>query len=311
MRVVFAGTPAFAAVSLRALLDAPDIELAGVMSQPDRPAGRGMRLSPSPVKRLALDAGLEVVTPERLRGNAEALDWLNARKPDVLVVVAFGMILPPEGLSAPRIAPVNVHASLLPRWRGAAPIERALLAGDAETGVCIMRMDEGLDTGPVYARRATPIAPDDTGASLRERLAEMGAALLVETLPRIAAGLAPQPQPEEGASYARKLANEERNLDWTQPATAIDRVVRCFAPKPGARVRVRGRWLKVLRGEALASAAAQAGAGTLLEGGHFDVACGEGVYRLLEVQPEGKKAMRGEDWLRGARLAPGERLESS
>ncbi len=310
MRVVFAGTPAFAAVSLRALLDAPDIELAGVMSQPDRPAGRGMRLSPSPVKRMALEHGLEVTTPARLRDNDEALEWLKARKPDVLVVVAFGMILPKAVLEAPRIAPVNVHASLLPRWRGAAPIERALLAGDAETGVCIMRMDEGLDTGPVYARRATPIAPDDTGASLRERLAEMGAALLIDTLPRIAAGLAPEPQPEEGASYAAKLAPEERNLDWSQPACAVDRVVRCFAPKPGARCRLRGRWLKVLRGRPL-DRRVDAPAGTVVgvtDG--LDIACGDGrAYRALVVQPEGKKAMDAGDFLRGARLEAGMRLD--
>lgn len=164
MRVVFAGTPAFSVPCLEALLNAADVEVVGVVSQPDRPAGRGMRLTPSPVKQAALDAGFDVITPERLRGDAAALNWLKERQPDVLVVVAFGMILPVEWLETPRIAPLNVHASLLPRWRGAAPIERALLAGDAETGVCIMHMEQGLDTGGVYAVRHLPITFSTTGA---------------------------------------------------------------------------------------------------------------------------------------------------
>ncbi|MDX8401120.1 MAG: methionyl-tRNA formyltransferase [Mariprofundaceae bacterium] len=310
MRVVFAGTPDFAAVCLDALRSAEGIEVVGALSQPDRRAGRGMRLTPSPVKRLAQAAGIEVRTPARLKGDTATHAWLERLAPDALVVVAYGMILPPQILSIPRIAPVNVHASLLPRWRGAAPIERALLAGDEITGVCIMRMEEGLDTGPVYACEKTPILPDDTGASLRERLATIGARLLVATLPEIERGLSPVPQPETGVTYARKLANEERNIDWREPAWRVDRVVRCFAPKPGARVRVQGKWLKVLEGEVMPDMFGDA-PGTVMAGNGFIVACGEGAYRLLTVQPEGRRAMSGADFLRGARLAPGTSLSKA
>lgn len=307
LRVVFAGTPGFSVSCLQALLAAEGIEVVGVVSQPDRPAGRGMKLTASPVKKAALEAGIDVITPEKLRGNDEALAWLQARQCDVLVVVAFGMILPKSWLDAPRIAPVNVHASLLPRWRGAAPIERALLAGDSETGVGIMHMEEGLDTGGVYAESRIAITGETTGAELWEKLAAMGAALLVDTLPKLVEGaLTLVAQDEARVTYAAKLKNEERIIDWRMPAAQIDRYVRCFTPRPGMRTQVNGKWLKVIRGEVLTGSTGHA-PGTLAGGKQFDIACGEGsLYRLLEVQPEGKQAMAAEAFLRGAQLSQGQ-----
>ncbi|OIO70845.1 MAG: methionyl-tRNA formyltransferase [Zetaproteobacteria bacterium CG12_big_fil_rev_8_21_14_0_65_55_1124] len=308
MRVVFAGTPAFSVPCLEALLNAADVEVVGVVSQPDRPAGRGMRLTPSPVKQAALDAGFDVITPERLRGDAAALNWLKERQPDVLVVVAFGMILPVEWLETPRIAPLNVHASLLPRWRGAAPIERALLAGDAETGVCIMHMEQGLDTGGVYAVRHLPITFSTTGASLWTELSQMGASLLIDSLPGIANGtLQAASQDETQTTYAAKLSNEERIIDWTAGATHVDRQVRCFSPRPGARTLLDGKWLKVLRGE-ICRGHTQLAPGCVASS-DLSIACGNGtMYRLLEVQPEGKTAMPAADFLRGRPLAKGDAL---
>ena len=309
LRVVFAGTPGFSVSCLQALLAAEGIEVVGVVSQPDRPAGRGMKLTASPVKKAALEAGIEVITPEKLRGNDEALAWLQARQCDVLVVVAFGMVLPKSWLDAPRIAPVNVHASLLPRWRGAAPIERALLAGDSETGVGIMHMEEGLDTGGVYAESRIAITGETTGAELWEKLAAMGAALLVDTLPKLAEGaLTLVAQDEARVTYAAKLKNEERIIDWHMSAAQIDRYVRCFTPRPGMRTQVNGKWLKVIRGEVLTGSTGHT-PGTLADGKQFDIACGEGsLYRLLEVQPEGKQAMAAEAFLRGAQLSQGQVL---
>jgi len=308
MRLVFAGTPAFSVPCLEALLNVPDIEVVGVVSQPDRPAGRGMRLRPSPVKQGALAVGCDVITPKRLRGDALALNWLQARQPDVLVVVAFGMILPVEWLDAPRIAPVNVHASLLPRWRGAAPIERALLAGDKETGVCIMHMEQGLDTGGVYAVRRLPIHVSSTGASLWSELSQMGAALLIDSLPGIADGsLQAVPQNDVLATYAAKLCSEERVIDWTADAAQLDRQVRCFSPKPGARTLLDGKWLKVIRGESCLGHTPLAPGRVV--GDDLSIACGGGTkYRLLEVQPEGKKAMAAADFLRGRPIGQGDCL---
>lgn len=309
MRIVFAGTPEFSVPCLQALISADSLDVVGVVSQPDRRSGRGMRLTPSPVKQAAMQEGIDVITPESLRNNPEAMAWLQAKQPDVLVVVAFGMILPRPWLDAAGIAPVNVHASLLPRWRGAAPIERALLAGDDETGVCIMRMEEGLDTGPVYTSSSVPITDKTTAADLRLRLSEAGARLLIETLPAINSGLRPKPQPDAGVTYAKKLQNEERVIDWHQPAAAIDRLVRCFSPQPGARVMADGRWLKIIAGH-VAEGRASKGAGrveNVVDG--LDVACGDGVlYRIVQLQPEGKRAMPAADFLRGARLQVGDRL---
>ena len=320
MRVVFAGTPGFSVPCLTALLEAEDIEVVGVVSQPDRKSGRGMKLRPSAVKQAALDAGIDVITPERLRDHADALAWLHNKQADILVVVAFGMILPNSWLDAPSIAAVNVHASLLPRWRGAAPIERALLAGDSETGVCIMQMEEGLDTGGIYARQSLPITAHTTGPELWSRLAPMGAALLLATLPDIAAGLQAEPQAEHGVSYAKKIRNDERIIDWQYSAAEVDRRVRCFSPRPGVRTRYRGKWLKLISGqpllttEACTAPARQAQPhtpGTIVATDQgLDIACTDhSVYRISELQPEGKKAMSATDFLRGAQLRAGQHLD--
>jgi len=306
IRVVFAGTPEIAARHLQALLDAEGVKVVGVLTQPDRPAGRGMRLMPPPVKRLAQQHGLDLLQRASLAHDDAALAWLRAKEADFLVVVAFGLILPRAWLEAVRVAPVNVHASLLPRWRGAAPIERALLAGDAETGVCLMRMTEGLDEGPIYACRRTPIAPTDTGASLRERLTQLGCELLVEMLPRIATGKC-VPHPQRGKPcYAAKLTSADRELSWQMDAAIVDRIVRCFAPKPGARIRFRGRWLKVLQGRVL-DLRAEPGRIMAITREGVAVACASGGYLLQQVQPEGKRAMPADAFARGARLGVGER----
>lgn len=309
MRIVFAGTPAFSVPCLQALLEAADMDVVGVVSQPDRKSGRGMKLRPSAVKQAAMDAGIDLITPERLRDNPEALAWLRQKRADILVVVAFGMILPPAWLEAVAIAPLNVHASLLPRWRGAAPVERALLAGDRETGVCIMRMEEGLDTGPLYACRRLPIGAGTTVVELRLSLAEAGARLLLDTLPAVVSGLKPAAQAEQGIIYAKKITTDERIVDWRQSATSIDRLVRCFSPQPGARASVAGRWLKLIEGHVTGvSSSAAVGTVAATEEG-LDVVCGEGsVYRVTLLQPEGKRAMTAVDFLRGARLARGDLL---
>jgi len=308
MRVVFAGTPAFSVPCLEALLNTPDVEVVGVASQPDRPAGRGMKLTASPVKQAALAAGLDVITPERLRDNDGALAWLRDKRPDVLVVVAFGMILPVEWLDAPRIAPLNVHASLLPRWRGAAPIERAFLAGDDETGVCIMHMEEGLDTGGVYAVSSLPIGPETTGADLWESLSGLGAELLIGSLPGIASGaMQAAEQDESQVTYAAKLSSGERIIDWSRPASLVDRQVRCFSPRPGARTLLGGKWLKVIKGEPCDGHSALP-AGSVADDA-LGIACGDGsLYRILMLQPEGRKAMAAADFLRGRPLGRGDVL---
>jgi len=310
MRVVFAGTPGFSVPCLQALIDSDGIEVVGVVSQPDRKSGRGMKLTPSAVKQAALDAGIDVITPEKLRDNEEALAWLESKQCDVLVVVAFGMILPKAWLEAPAIAPVNVHASMLPRWRGAAPIERSLLAGDAETGVCIMQMEEGLDTGGIYASRTLPITAITTGSDLWFALAPLGAELLIEALPKITDGLQPTPQSEAGITYAKKIINEERIIDWSQTAQEIDRLVRCFTPRPGVRTRLNGKWLKLIAGEvSIASHTMHPGQIVATSAAGLDIACADAsVYRIVELQPEGKKAMAASDFLRGAQLQAGEPL---
>ncbi len=291
-------------------MQAQGVEVVGVVSQPDRKAGRGMKLTPSPVKKKALAAGIDVITPERLRDNDEALAWLQEKACDVLVVVAFGMILPLPWLEAPKVAPINVHASLLPRWRGAAPIERALLAGDKETGVCIMHMEEGLDTGGVYLEKRLPITDTTTGAELWACLQALGAGALVESLPKIVDGsLLPVSQDEAGVTYAKKITNDERIIDWARDAEYIERLVRCFTPKPGARTMFAGKWLKVVAGEVLqGEMAEQAGVVVDIARG-LDVACGNGkAYRITKIQPEGKKAMHVADYLRGANIKAGDRL---
>ncbi|MDQ7001654.1 MAG: methionyl-tRNA formyltransferase, partial [Ghiorsea sp.] len=254
IKVVFAGTPAFSVGCFNTLMADDSVDVVGVVSQPDRKSGRGMKLRPSPVKQAALDAGIDVITPEKLRDNEEALLWLKEKECDVLVVVAFGMILPVPWLKSPTIAPINVHASLRPRWRGAAPIERALLAGDRETGGCIMQMEEGLDTGGIYLEQRMPITPESTGYSLWTDLEALGAQALMQALPDIASGkLQAVPQNEHGLTYAKKITNDERIVDWTLDAAYIERLVRCFTPKPGVRTYYQGKALKLVAGEVLPS----------------------------------------------------------
>ena len=312
IKIVFAGTPAFSVSCLKRLIDSTDVDVVGVVSQPDRKAGRGMKLTPSPVKQAALDAGIDVITPETLRNNDEALAWLESKACDVLVVVAFGMILPKSWLDAPTVAPINVHASLLPRWRGAAPIERALLAGDKETGVGIMQMEEGLDTGGLYAESRIPITSSTTGSELWFKLSDLGAELLIESLAGIVSGaLTPKPQDESKVTYAKKVTNEERVIDWAQSADGIDRTVRCFSPKPGARTLCRGKWLKIISGEVVGGSTNQSG-GTIVGEKSLDVACSDGaIYRMLEVQPEGKQAMAADAFLRGVQLKRGDLLSGN
>ena len=306
-RLIFAGTPEFAVPSLRALLDAGHPPLA-VYTQPDRPAGRGRQPRPSPVKIVALDAGMPVRQPVSLRDPA-VLAELAELAPDLLVVAAYGLILPPAVLAVPRLGCVNVHASLLPRWRGAAPIQRAILAGDAETGICLMRMEAGLDTGPVYARASCPIPRGTTGGELHDRLATLGATALRETLPALLAdALAPAPQDDARATYAPKLEKAEAELDWSRPAPELERRVLAFNPYPVAQTRLNGQTLRVWRAWAEAEATA-APPGTVLREGAagIAVATGAGVLRLTEVQLPGGRPLPAAAFLAARRLA-GRRL---
>ncbi|MDZ7810431.1 MAG: methionyl-tRNA formyltransferase [Arhodomonas sp.] len=308
LRIAFAGTPDFAVPALNALLDAGH-EVAAVYTQPDRPAGRGRRLRPSPVKAAAERAGLPVRQPPSLR-NASEREALAALAPEVLVVVAYGVILPASVLGIPRHGCVNIHASLLPRWRGAAPIQRALLAGDERTGVCIMRMSTGLDTGPVIACEDTPIRDDDTGGSLHDRLAAMGAELIAPTLEGWVRGeLAERPQPEQGVTYADKLTIDETRVDWNETATAIERRIRAFDPWPVARTRYRDTELRLWRARVLPGPA-QGTAGQVVSAGGegIDVATGDGVLRLEELQLAGRRRQDVASFLNGFRLVAGEHL---
>lgn len=297
-RLVFMGSPEFALPSLQAL--AERYPLAGVVTQPDRPAGRGRALTPPPVKELALQLGLPVIQPRRLR-EPGAMEQLRAWQPDLIVVAAFGQILRPEVLDLPPFACLNVHASLLPRWRGAAPIQAALLHGDQETGITIMKMDPGVDTGPLLNQRAIPIRPDDTAAALSERLARLGAELLTETLPAYLSGaLQPQPQDDAQATYAPMLKKADGQLDFNQPAVHLARRVRAFNPWPGAFTAWQGQLLKIHRARAVDAPSPGPGITTV----YADLpALGtvQGLLLLDEVQPAGKKPMPGEVFLRGAR----------
>lgn len=308
LRIVFMGTPDFAVATLRALAEAGH-DIAAVYTQPPRPAGRrGLEPTPSPVQREAERLGLSVRTPVSLKGAAEQAAF-RALGADVAVVVAYGLLLPPAILEGTRLGCYNGHASLLPRWRGAAPIQRAIMAGDAETGMMVMKMDAGLDTGPVALAERVPIGPETTAGDLHDRLMAVGARLMVEAMARLEAGDLPlAAQPEEGVTYARKIDKAETRIDWTRPAAQVCAAIRGLSPHPGAwcEVEIAGRpeRLKVLRCVAGEGAGAP---GTVLAD-DLTVACGEGAVRLVEVQRAGGRPAAAAEFQRGARIAAGERL---
>ena len=323
MHIVFAGTPDFAARSLAALIEAGPAggwSIPLVLTQPDRPAGRGMKLTPSPVKQLAQQHGLNVDTPVSLRKGpdaAAAQQRIAGMDPDVLVVAAYGLILPqavldiPRGLRSdwnPRLTAVNVHASMLPRWRGAAPVARAIEAGDASTGVTIMQMDAGLDTGPILLSQALAIGDEETTALLTDRLADLGARLLVQGLSSVVT-LVAQPQPTSGFSYASKIDKAEAWLDWTSSAEVLARKVRAYDPFPVAQTQIGELQVRVWRACAVPTST-QAEPGTIVraDAAGIDVACGQGCLRLLEVQRAGARRLSARDFLAGHRLSPSQRF---
>ena len=304
LRIVFAGTPEFAVPSLRAA--AQRNEVVAVYTQPDRPAGRGRGLQPSPVKREAIARGIPVLQPESLKSELSR-DALRALKPDLMVVVAYGLLLPQKILDIPAQGCWNVHASLLPRWRGAAPIQRAIEAGDNETGVCLMQMEKGLDTGPVLLSQRIAIGDAETGGQLHDRLAALGAQTLADGLGLLRAGMRPvaKPQTEAGASYARKLDKAEARLDWSQPAEVLARRVRAFNPWPMAEAMLAGERVRIHGAIALPLAHRAAPGSVLLAGREgIDIACGDGALRIRVLQRDGGKAITAADYL-NARPLPG------
>lgn len=303
MRVVFAGTPEFAAHALAALLEAGH-RIPLVLTQPDRPAGRGLRDGQSAVKQLAQTRGIEVFQPAELRSPAN-LGRVAQASPEVLVVAAYGLILPAALLDLARHGALNIHASLLPRWRGAAPIQRALMAGDAETGITIMRMDAGLDTGPMYAQEGIRIRADDDAGTLHDRLAGLGARMIVEALANIASGVAQAtPQPAAGVTYARKLDRSDRELDWREDADQLERTVRALRPTPCASTVILGETAKIWRSETVA-VTGRPGVVLAVRPDGVVVACGRGGLRVTELQRAGGKRMPAADFARGHALVPG------
>ncbi len=305
MKLVFAGTPEFAAVSLVALLRARH-EVTLVLTQPDRPAGRGLKPHPSAIKRLALERGLALLQPNTLK-EAAAQGTIAAARPEALVVAAYGLILPAALLTLPARGCINVHASLLPRWRGAAPIQRALLAGDAETGVTIMQMDQNLDTGPMLLQHAIPIVPEDTAGTLHDKLAALGAQLLVETL---AAKPKPRAQDAAAATYAPRIDKREAEIDWHKSAAEIERQVRAFAPVPGAQTRHEGVVLKIWRARVEVDIAAAPGTVSAAGLDGIVVACGRDALRITELQRAGGKRLPAQAFLSGHKIARGTRFGS-
>ncbi len=302
LTLAFMGTPDFALPSLSALIEAGH-RIALVYTRPPRPAGRGRAERRSPVHAFAAERGLNVLTPERF--DAPALDPL--RRVDLAVTVAYGMILPKPVLEAPRLGCINLHASILPRWRGAAPIQRAIMAGDETTGVTIIQMDEGLDTGPILLAAPMPITPETTAGELHDGLARLGARLLVEAVAGLEAGrLTPRPQPREGVTYAKKIQPEEERLDWSRPATELARLVRALAPRPGAWFPLEEERVKVLAAEAI-ERETHAAPGTVLDA-RLAVACGEGALRLLRLKRAGRRELDAGTFLLGRPVPAGTRL---
>ena len=299
LRLGFAGTPEFSVPALDAL-HATRHTLAAVFTQPDRPAGRGRSLQASAVKRRALELGIDVHQPPSFK-TPDALELLRSLELDVLIVVAYGLILPTAVLAAPRLGCFNIHASLLPRWRGAAPIQRALLAGDAVTGVTIMRMEAGLDTGPMLIVRETPIGPAENAGTVHDRLAALGGPLMCEALEEIVAGLAVEtPQPAAGVTYADKISKSEALIDWREDAARILRKVQAFNPWPVAQTSYDGTQLRIWKAAAMADRAPSAAPGTVLDasGVGIDIACGKGVLRVLELQLAGRKTLAAVEFLK-------------
>ena len=319
LRVIFAGTPEFAAAALAAI-DAAGFPIALVLTQPDRPAGRGMKLQASAVKRYALEHGLPVAQPPSLRRNGKypaeagaAIEALRATPHDVMVVAAYGLLLPQEVLDIARHGCINIHASLLPRWRGAAPIHRALEAGDAQTGITLMQMDAGLDTGAMLSAASIAIDADDTTATLHDKLAALGARLIVDALCELErnGALAATPQPEAGATYAEKIGKHEAALDWDRPADVLARQVRAFDPFPGGAASFEdGTTLKIWAAQPTAASASSAAPGTIVDVSTdgIVVACGEGALRLTQLQKPGGKRLPVREFLAGSALAPGQRF---
>ena len=294
-KIVFMGTPEFAVTALTCLID--QHEVIGVVTQPDRPAGRNRQLQQSAVKQVAVQHGIPVFQPEKIRREA-AITELKQWSPDVYVVAAFGQILPQSVLDIPPHGSLNIHASLLPRWRGAAPIQAAIRAGDSESGITIMKMDAGLDTGPILTQRAIPLAPDETGASLHDKLAQLGADLLIDTLPGYLDGsIQPQTQDEALVTTAPTIRKEEGHIDWTQPALTIERLVRAFTPWPGTSTHWQGQPLKVLNGTA---GTGDAQPGLVVEkDGQIAIGTGEGLFYPTRLQVAGRSALAIDDFLRG------------
>ncbi len=310
MRLVFAGTPDFAATALKALIAAGHT-IVGVYSQPDRPAGRGRKLQPSPVKQVALDHEIPVFQPETLK-TAEAQKQLADLKPDVMIVAAYGLILPKAVLDIPTHGCLNIHASLLPRWRGAAPIQRAIAAGDAETGITIMQMDEGLDTGAMLLKSLTAIDTSDTGGSLHDRLAELGGKAIIEALELLKKGeLTGEPQNDDLACYASKLSKTEGHIDWATDATTIERLVRAFNPWPGTYTDLGDQRIRIHEARALVTDS-DAFPGTVVHRDRdgIDIACGNGTLRITRLQLPGSRAQSVNDLINGGKelLMPGQEL---
>ena len=303
LRIVFAGTPDFSVAPLESLI-ASRHEVIAVYTQPDRPAGRGRKLMPGPVKEKALEHGIPVMQPASFRDEG-AIDDLASLQPDLMVVVAYGLLLPESVLDIPRLGCLNIHASLLPRWRGAAPIQRAILAGDSRSGVSIMQMDAGLDTGPVWLEREIALQPNETGGSLHDRLAILGAEALMEALPLIAsADRKPVPQPGEGVCYAHKLTKQEARIDWSEPALQIERLVRAFNPWPVAHADLDGEKVRIWEArmhEGSASAPPGAVIGTSREG--IDVSTADGILRVIRLQMPGKRPVTAQEFLNARDVA--------